>query len=56
MMSLLVKNSPSEVSDPSADVGFQARSIVVSASTISSFSSGSAVGISPEIAGVVSEL
>lgn len=56
MMTLLVKNSLSDVSDPSSVLGFQGRSVVVSASTISSLTSVSAIGISPEIAGVVSKL
>lgn len=56
MILLLMKNSPSEFSDPRSDCGFQAHSVPPSVSAISSFTSGSAVGFSLEIAAVLLEL
>lgn len=56
IMSLLVKNSLSEASEFDDDLVFQARSVSVSASAISSLVSGSAIGVSSGVFRVLSEL
>lgn len=56
MISLLVKNSVSEASDPVSPLACHARFVALSASVISPLVSGSLEVISPNIAGVCSEL
>lgn len=56
MISLQVKNSSLEASDPVPVLTFPARSVMVLASAISSFTSGLAVATSPDIVGILFEL